>query len=171
MNFQSIFNNNLAGFEKRITIRLKKYWDFLCNERPFPKENEVNPKDLEDIWSNCFIVKANNSFKKEDYQYKYLGTNIIKAYGADFTGRKVTAIAAPEAGHLAEAYEHVLAYKRPVTDEGEIHISKNETVKYRQILLPLGDDGVNITAILGGMSYKVVKNEKRPFFLRFTGKE
>lgn len=157
--------------EKRITIRLKKYWDFHREDRSFPSEKEVNSKDLQDVWDNCFIVKADNSCKKEDYKYKYIGPNIIKISGGDLTGCKVNTLKALEAEHLSNQYERVLATKRPVLDEGLITLSKKEVFKYRQILLPLGDDGVNITSILGGMSYRIVKSEKRPFFLRFGSKK
>ena len=113
----------------------------------------------------CLINKNN-----EDYKYKYLGTNIIKAYGEDLTGLNVNRMAAPEAGHLAEKYETVLALKRPVIDEGEITLSKIEVIKYRQILLPFGDDGINISSIFGGMSYKVEKGDaKKSFFSFFKG--
>lgn len=170
MHLPPVFSSN-PNLEKRITIRLKQYWDLLREERAFPSEKEINQEDIQSIWDNCFIVKADNSCKKEDYQYKYLGTNIIIASGEDLTGRKVCALNAPEAGHLANKYEKVLATKRPVIDEGSITLSKREVVQYRQILLPLGDDGINITSILGGMSYRIIKSEKRPFFLRFGSKK
>jgi len=62
---------------------------------------------------------------------------------------------APEAVHLAEKYEKVLATKLPVYDSGELHLENGKTVLYRQILLPLGENGITITAILGGISYKI----------------
>lgn len=154
----------LTGSDKRVTVQLRKYWDFLKEERAFPAESEINQRELANIWANCFIVKADNSCKTEDYEYKYLGENIVKAYGADITGLKINSLAAPEAPHLAEKYENVLALKRPVLDEGEITLSKTSVIKYRQILLPLGDDGININAILGGMSYKIDQKEKKSFF-------
>ncbi len=158
--------------EKRVTVKLQKYWDYIRKDIPFASERSIQPSEMESIWENCFIVKADNSCKKEDYQFKYLGQNIIKAYGEDLTGKTLAKIVATEASHLADKYELVLARKRPVANEGELHISKTAVMKYRQILLPLGDDGVNITAILGGMSYKIVENEKKqPFFLRFRGKK
>ncbi len=113
-----------------------------------------------------------NTCSKEDYAYKYIGKRITQAYGSDLTGSKIGSLVAPEAGHIAEQYEHVLAWKRPVNDEGEIHISKNHIIKYRQILLPLGDNGISINAILGGMSYKIFENEPtKSIFSFFRGKE
>lgn len=156
--------------EKRITVILKQHWDGLLNERRFPAENDINKEALGEVWRNCFIVEASNASRKEDYKYKYLGENIIKAYGRDLTGLNIK-LATPEASHLAREYERVLALKRPVIDTGEINISKDEVIKYRQILLPLGDDGVNINAIWGGMSYKVDKREKRFFFFSFGSKK
>ena len=162
MEFPTIFPAiDSIGSEKRITRRLRKYWNYLREDRQFPEEKEINPSDLTDIWNNCFIVKADNSCKKEDYKYKYLGVNIIRAYGHDLTGLNVSSLAAPGAEALSEKYEQVLAFKRPVIDEGEINISKNKIVKYRQILLPFGDFGVHITAILGGMSYKIIEKKSR----------
>lgn len=143
--------------DRRITNKLLHYWENLKDDRAFPSIRKINPKSKEiaDIWNSCFIVEASNKSRKEDYSYKYIGMNIIKAYGKDLTGFKVEDVATMEPGHLADVYEKVLATKRPYYDEGEIQAPGNRIIKYRQILLPLGNDGVNIDSILGGMSYKV----------------
>ena len=168
MDVPTIFPNivNLES-ERRITTIMKKYWNFLRKERSFPAEREINPKDISQIWDNCFIVQADNFCRKEDYKYKYLGQNIVRACGSDLTGLNVSNIATTEASRLADKYEQVLASKMPVIDEGEIKISGKEIIKYRQILLPVGDGGVNITAIFGGMSYKIVRLSRTSVFLRF----
>ncbi len=147
--------NDSSGADRRITTILRNYWEYLRDDMSFPAENEVDPKAIAEIWESCFLVVANNLSKKEDYVYKYIGKKIIEAYGEDLTGLTVDSMVAPQAGHLAEEYEKVLSSKRAVFDEGEISGAGGKQVKYRQILLPLGKDGVNITAILGGMSYKV----------------
>ena len=155
----------------RITTRLKHYWDIARGDKFFPSEKDIKPSEIQEIWHNCFIVKADNSCKKEDYVYKHLGHNIIKAYGSDLTGLAVHAIANVEASHLADKYELVLARKTFVMHEDELNLPGNEILKYRQILLPLGNNGINITAILGGMSYKIEKKEKRLKFPLFSGKK
>jgi hypothetical protein len=153
--------NALYGAEKRITVKLRKYWDFLREERAFPEEKEIMPQNISDAWQNCFVIKASNSCKSEDFEYKYFGADLKEIYKMDLTGKKAISIPIPEAAHFIEKYEQVLAFKRPVIDEGEITISKDEVIKYRQILLPFGEGGVNITAILGGMSYKTFETKKR----------
>lgn len=154
-------DNELYGSEKRITVKLKKYWNFLRDERPFPSEIEIVPSNIADVWPSCFVIKASNNERTEDFEYKYFGKNLAEVFVTDLTGSKAIAIKIPEARHFIEKYEQVLAYKRPVMDEGEITLSETQIIKYRQILLPFGDDGINVTSILGGMSYKVFEKKKR----------
>jgi hypothetical protein len=141
--------------DKRITIILKKYWDYLREGTAFPSEREIQPDAIAQIWDNCFVVVANNSSRPEDYVYKYIGKKIIAAYGEDLTGLTVDNMVSPQAGHLAQEYDKVLAIKRPVLDDGEFKSPNKKLIKYRQILLPLGENGITITSIIGGMSYKV----------------
>lgn len=154
-------HKSIFGGEKRFTHKLRKYWDFLRYERSFPPEKDINPLDIVEIWLNCFILKANNSCSSDNFEFKYFGSNLIDVFGRDMTGFKTGQIELEEAGYFIDKYERVLATKRPINDEGQIEISEYKTLKYRQILLPLGDDEVNISAILGGMSYKIFDRKKR----------
>lgn len=169
MSFDVIEPDRNSVKDKRLTQALKDYWDFERSEMPFPSLKQIDQKNIKEIWENCFIVEASNKHRRENYKYLYLGKNIIQAYGEDLTGLQVDKMASPDAGNLERAYERVLATKLPVQDEGEIHNACKQLIKYRQILLPLGDDGVNITAILGGMSYKVFDDGKK-FKFFFFGK-
>ena len=152
LTFDLSFNKK----SRRITTILKDYWEYTKHTRPFPTAGEVQKADLEEIWDNCFLVKADNScVRPEDYEYIYLGKNVITAFGEDLTGMHIEDMHVPEASHLAEEYEKVLATKLPVYDSGELHLENGKTVLYRQILLPLGQNGITITSIIGGISYKI----------------
>ena len=141
---------------RRITSILKNYLEYIKDDKSFPSISEVQKQEILNIWDNCFMVKADNScMSPDDYQYIYLGENVKKAFGEDLTGMAIEKMNAPESGHLAEKYEKVLATKLPVYDSGELHLENGQTVLYRQILLPLGEKGITISAILGGMSYKI----------------
>lgn len=141
---------------QRITTIVRNYWEYLRGERSFPSENDINSHALGDVWDNCFLVHVGDSLSPGDYQYQYLGENIVIAYGEDLTGLRVDSMVAPEAAHLKEEYEKVLLTRRPIFDEGEISLDNGtRMIKYRQILLPLGEKDGSIHAILGGMSYKI----------------
>jgi len=140
---------------RRLTRILQEYWNTLRGDLSFPSEKDVQPKFIRSIWENCFVVEANNASRREDYKYKYLGKNIIAAYGQDLTGLAHNALISAEASLLADEFEKILAFKRPVFSEGMLHNQHKQEVRYRQVLLPLGENGIHITAILGGMSYKI----------------
>jgi len=147
------------GFNKssrRITTILKGYWEYIKDDKSFPSMSDVHKSEIPEIWENCFLVKADNTcISPDDYQYILMGENVKKAFGEDLTGMTIEKMHAPEAVHLAEKYEKVLATKLPVYDSGELHLENGKTVLYRQILLPLGENGISIDAILGGISYKI----------------
>lgn len=144
-----------SGSEQRVTIRAKKYWQSLKDNLAFPSEMAINNDDIKEIWDNCFIVKANNETDPKNYKYKYIGKNLIDAYGQDLTDVNVGNIVSKQAERMVLDFEKVLATKSPVLDEAELKLENGQEIRYRQILLPLGENGVNITAILGGMSYKI----------------
>jgi len=59
---------------RRITTIIKKHWEFIKNDRSFPSESEIHKSQLEKVWENCFIVKADNScVSHEDYKYIFMG--------------------------------------------------------------------------------------------------
>jgi hypothetical protein len=141
--------------ERRISGRLTKYWAKLSDGRMFPAEIEINPSVISDMWDYCFIVKADNSCKKEDYQYRYLGQKITDAYKSELRGINIQTLVSTDPGNTDQEYEKVLAWKRPVINNSESTIGMNRVIRFRQVLLPLGDDGINITSILGCMSYRI----------------
>lgn len=138
--------------ERRITLRLLAYWEKLRQNRPMPDETDINPDDISDLWDSCFLVHVKD-LDKPDYNYTYLGEAISSAY---FHGiaKSSTGMASPNAGNMSAGYAKVIETLKPLIEQGEFINHNQETVKYRQCLLPLGKDG-KIEAIFGGMHYKI----------------
>lgn len=153
--FNKISQYSKLNKERRITGRLKKYWTKLSDGRMFPRESEIQPSFISDMWDYCFIVKADNSCKRQDYKYTYLGQKIPDSYKRELRGINIQTLANLDAGNLENEYEKVLAWKRPVISNSENTIDVDKVIRFRQVLLPLGDDGINITSILGCMSYRI----------------
>lgn len=154
-SFEKIATYNKIIKERRIAGKLNRYWSKLSDAKSFPAEEKINPNEIPDMWDYCFIVKADNSCKKHDFAYKYLGQNIKNAYRGELNRLSIEALVNLDPGHLEKEYEKVLAWKRPVISNSETTIGIDKILKFRQILLPLGDDGININAILGCMSFRI----------------
>ena len=142
------------GVERRINLRLLAYWEKLRRGRLMPTVEEFNPADLPDLWDSCFIVHA-AELSKPDGQYAYVGPSISKAYGngnfSGSSGNLITLNPHACAAHLLT----VIDSGKPLLDEGEFTNASDQLVKYRQCLLPLGQDG-KVLAVCGGMHYKIV---------------
>ncbi len=141
------------AIERRITLRLLAYWEKLRGERPMPAEAEINPADIEDLWDHCLLVRIED-LEKEGYNYTYLGEAIINAYRHGLSQSDPASSVSPNADTLSHSYARVIATRKPVMEEGEFYNLRNEQVKYRQVLLPLGE-GETVKAIFGGMRFKL----------------
>jgi len=141
-----------GGRERRITLRLLAYWEKLRRDRLMPVEDDINPEDIQDLWDSCFLIHVKD-LEKPDYNYTYLGEAIARAYYNGITDDKF-GMMSPHAEAHADCYTKVIDTGKPLVGEGEFRNLHNDLVKYRQCLLPLGENG-RIDAIFGGMHFKI----------------
>jgi hypothetical protein len=139
--------------ERRITLRLLAYWEKLRGERAMPHEDDIDPDDLKDLWDRCFLIHVQD-LDKPDYNYTYLGKAIDEAYHHGLSQGDPNGMLSPNANDLAHGYAKVIETGKPLLEEGEFTNLHQEVVKYRQCLLPLGQNG-KIEAIFGGMHFKI----------------
>jgi len=133
--------------ERRVTDQLLKHWKKLKGKRPYPSLADIHPADIKDIWADCFMVEIDDNHR---HHYTYLGENICDMLGGDLTGTSVLYLS----DNLASKYFGVVEKKKPLVDESEFINLKNNEVKYRQILLPVGPDKKTVDHVLGAMRYK-----------------
>ena len=137
---------------RRITEKLLRYWLKLRSDKQFPNESELDIDHLSDIWDSCFLVEMRSPGV---FRYNYLGRNLIEAYGGDVTNEEISKkLVSPYTERVAKKFAEVVAARKPIKDDAEFIDSKNLQIKYRQILLPLGDSTGELKYILGGMRWK-----------------
>lgn len=136
--------------EQRITDELKAYWDRLRGSNPFPAEDQIDAAELHSIWQNCFLVK----FEADHFAYEFLGESIIEAYADDTVGEDIIEDQLyPENPGILNKFREVVMLKEPVYYEGAFINKDNLDIKFRKILLPLGNNN-QVQYILGGMRWK-----------------
>ncbi len=143
--------------ERRLSLRLMRYWNEKRGTRAMAIENDIDPEILGTDWDYCFLLQARDVANIQDYNFTYLGENIMKAYFDKALDAHNQFMVGPNAFRLSTHFSKVLETKAPVVDEGEFTTLQGRKVLYRQVLLPLGHvDGV-VDAIFGGMNYKIVE--------------
>lgn len=140
--------------ERRLTLRLLRYWERLRTGRPMPSENDINPDgELGDMWDDCFLIHVAD-LDKADYNFIFLGEHIRDAFNPKECQDMMQPNAILNSQTIVPKFNRVLETSAPVLDEGSIQTELGHTIKYRQCLLPLGE-GDKILAIFGGMRCKL----------------
>lgn len=142
--------------EHRYHTRLQKYWESLKGEHQLPKESDINPDELDDIWNSCFLISIDDVTRRVGYRYSYMGLDLMEAYGsdngtADITSTLISTNNAP----MVQKFNEAVLEKKPVIDESEFVNMNHVNIRYRTCILPLGTtDGV-VTHLLGCMRWKM----------------
>lgn len=142
--------------ERRHAMRVVGYWDHLRGERPMPVEDDIDIEDpaIQDLWDHCFVVQLRDvELNIPEFNYTYLGPKIIHAYEDELANVEVDGMVSMNASKLVSAYQQVVDNVRPVLHAGEYDNGAGSLIKFRQCLLPLGKDKVEV--ILGYLNYYV----------------
>lgn len=149
--------------ERRRNDALMHYWQKLAGERPLPSEDDIDFDQIHHLWDECFLLQHRDVLTKKDYNYTYFGRSIQMAYQAGQIPSYIKGMVAPEANHLSELFSSVIANPAPLITEGEHEIPGRGILRFRQILLPLGFDGVTVHAVLGRLGFRVyLEGEELP---------
>lgn len=134
---------------------LKAYWNDLRGDLPFPKENDLDPDVIADIWESCFLISNDDVTRRIGYRYSFLGSDLIGAFGDDVTNRDVALkLLSTARVPNARKFDEVIEKKHAVMDEAEFVNLMGMNVRYRACLLPLGLPNGELTHIIGCMRWK-----------------
>ena len=142
--------------ERRQALKVVHYWDHLRGERPMPHEDDLDldHEAIHDIWDHCFVVQLRDiNTGKPEYNYTHLGTGIVNAYEGELANTNAEGVVSLNASKLVGAYQEVIDSVRPVLHSGEFDNGAGQMIKFRQCLLPLGNENVDV--ILGYLNYYV----------------
>lgn len=134
--------------------QLRQYWESIRGDRSLPREADIDPDAIDEIWDQCFLISNDDVTKRIGYRYSYLGSDLIGAFGDDITNHD-TALRLLSTARVpnAKRFDEVLMERHPVMDEAEFVNLMGVNVRYRACLLPLGNDD-EVTHIIGCMRWR-----------------
>ena len=148
----------MPGFvtnERRLVLRIEDYWNFLRQDRPYPRVADIDPVALGDDWCDCFVV--NPSEPLQEAAFLFIGPRLLEnaKLPEDWSRSAERHLRdCPEGSMLARSVQYmaqVLAQRGPVA-VAEVFEEDGEEVRLRGTLFPLSSNGRNIDAILGAAS-------------------
>lgn len=140
--------------ERRISHRLVNYWQQIKEDRPLPSADAIDSDDIADMWEDCFLVRINvHSDGEITYSYDYVGNALRPVFEEGF-GHSAHLVSLPT-DKLMAMYTEMAMTNLPIVENVEEFFVDGHEMKYRQCLLPMGEEG-KITHIFGGMRFKYV---------------
>jgi hypothetical protein len=144
--------SEFVSTERRLVLRVEEYWNFLRQDRAFPRVADVDPVELGDDWCDCFVMDPSDS--PENSAFMFVGPRLLEnARLPEDWGRSTTRHVqdCPTGSMLARSVQyvsHVLEQRAPVT-VSEVFEEDGEEVRLRGTLFPLSTNGEDVDAVLG----------------------
>jgi hypothetical protein len=141
-----------TGKERRIVNVVAEHWGDIKGDKLWPSRDEIDTAEIIESWQYCFIIEV----KEQGYTYENAGEKATEFYGFE-KGMCIDdkhSIDAPflrlyKIDAVIEKFDAVVENGSPIAEQEE-----SESVKMRQILLPLGKKD-KITHILGVITFKL----------------
>ena len=102
------------------------------------------------------MINLTDAAKHGGYRYTYMGKNLLDAFGEDVTRDDAETLVSLPSSRVIAKFDQAVAMRKPLIDEAEFVNAKKMTIKYRQILLPLGNnrEPMELFYLFGGMRWK-----------------
>ena len=140
--------------ERRLALRLKRYWEDKRAGREFPALADIVPSEIAELWPWCFLLDVQQS---PTFPYfRYLGSELSRYSGVFLSGdMDWTSTLLDKA---VANFHDVLHQRLPVVIEEEISRFDRRTLLFRATLLPLSGDGERIDYVLGAANGKLIED-------------
>jgi hypothetical protein len=132
--------------EQRLVGRVLRHWREMVHQGAFPRLDEIDPWMLGEDWANCLLIAVEEPIELS--HFISLGENLATALCSTNT----------LSGLLLSHLPMVLSEDRCLIVEGGATLH-GARILHRSALLPLSEDGITISHVLGAVSYRPLAAE------------
>lgn len=150
----------------RLTVYLEEFWEKSRADKSLPSLEQIIRilNEEASIVDSIFILEASIELGRHSFSVKHMGQDLILLYKDPSEDKTPTRLINNFIQSNKRNLEKVISTKSKIINNIEISIGAGQDLKYRQILLPIGNETSDtVTAIIGGMRCK--KNGSVPQYL------
>lgn len=138
--------------DQRLVQRILAHWQDWCLGAEFPRRVDIAEDVFGDDWKDCFILDSTSEHPFPVFDF--MGASLAKFSGIFLSGASdwTETLLDKATGHVSEVFEN----RDAVLIEEMLTRFDGERLAFRCILLPLSEDGTNITHILGAANGKLL---------------
>lgn len=141
-----------AGIERRMELRILRLWWDARRDNEFPSLEALSEQEIDRQWPAIVLLAVPDGGGEPVFER--IGEDYADDLGADLIGKAFSeAREGTVLRRLFGYYGEVLEDKVPVTVSGEITDKNGDEMRYRSIILPLGDNIETINFLLCAASF------------------
>lgn len=141
MDFSAVY-----GASTRVDLMLLcKYCESLAGRQAMPPCRRFRLDAVPSLLGRLYLIDV----LQGDYRFRLFGVFWESLYGFDLTDQRLSALEAE--GHLTALradYDGIVAARRPVFHAGRLVWPDQKAIRYERLLVPLSDDGRDVSQIL-----------------------
>jgi hypothetical protein len=129
-----------------------EYWESKCGDRAMPRRKDIEPGDMRYLLPHIQITELVDDGKR--VRYRLIGTAIVDAYGADFTGKYFDEVITPGRLRIVEEnYRAMCCERRPLFVYHHYRSTKCAELVCARLMMPLSEDDIVVNQCLTAMSF------------------
>lgn len=150
----SIVLSSVDQLESERLIGVYEAWRRIAGERMAPRRDEITPTLVKTALPWVWMIDTVDGGK--DFRFRIAGDRIIQFMGRRYAGHLVSEFAdQPFFQDMRGVLEACTVEKRPmVVGPGRSKLSGKEHTELEVVVLPLSEDGVNVTTLFGAMEIR-----------------
>lgn len=135
--------------------KLLEYWQTKCSGGRLPTRADIDPADLSFLLPNLFLIDVNMGEEARNrFRFRLFGTELARVHGRDRTGKTFHETLEEEPADGSVTWATRLVNERiPLFVGGRVRYLRKEWLKFENAMLPLQNDGGEVSMILGATIY------------------
>jgi hypothetical protein len=148
--------------ERARLIDVHAAWRKVAAGRMAPKREEITPALLKTALPSVWMIDVIEGGK--DFRFRLAGDRLIQFMGRRYAGSPLSEfLDQPFFQHMRTILLAAVRGKRPfVIGPGRSRMPGKEHIELEVVVLPLSDDGENVTTIFGAMEIGPISGKKLP---------
>ena len=137
---------------------LRAYWDAKRGERDMPGRSDIDPIEMPRLLPLIFMVRL--AREPLEFTYSLVGGENAEAHGQNFTGWKVHDLDSLWPGYgmwMHDFYAYVVRRGKPRAASGVMSFLDRGFYEFEAVYLPLAAADGEISHIMGGAVYRMVR--------------
>jgi hypothetical protein len=143
----------IGGYaEDPILLEMFQYWDSKRGERAMPARRDLDPTEIPRLLPHLRLTDILDGCTR--FRYRLVGTAVVEAYGAGFTGKYTDELYSGERKAYIERNYHIIhAKKRPMFLRSRYVTLKGYDIIANRLMAPLSDNGVDVDMVIAALTF------------------